>query len=192
MNFLAHIYLSGDDPELMVGNFIGDFVKGNQFADFNQRVQDGITLHRSIDAYTDSHEVVRQSKERLRKKYRHYAGVIVDIYYDHFLAAEWDNYHATALEPYVDEAYQTILGFGEMLPQRVHHMLKYMIPQNWLVSYRDLDGIGQALAGLSRRTKFNSNMEHSIEDLEQYYDEFGEEFRTFFEDLRDHVKKSGL
>src|SRR5690349_12341831 len=99
MNFLAHIFLSGDDPEIMVGNFIGDFVKGRNLDDrFSSGIVKGIELHRAIDEYTDSHPVVAQSKNRLRPKYRHYAPVIVDVFYDHFLAKNWKNYHPTSLE----------------------------------------------------------------------------------------------
>ena len=84
MNFLAHIYLSGEDTPLMIGNFIGDFVKGNEYKNFPADIQNGVLLHREIDSYTDSHEIVLESKKRLREKYRHYSGVITDIFYDHY------------------------------------------------------------------------------------------------------------
>ena len=98
MNFLAHLYLSGDNEQIIVGNFIGDFVKGrNALQTFDPTIALGIELHRAIDQFTDTHPVVRSSKDRLRPKYRHYAGVIVDIFYDHFLARKWNDYHKTPL-----------------------------------------------------------------------------------------------
>ena len=190
MNFLAHVYLSGENKEVMVGNFIGDFVKGNQMNLFDLQVRAGIILHRSIDAYTDSHPVVTKSKSRLRKKYRHYAGVIVDVFYDHFLAANWKDYHHTELVDYTHQTYSILLDHGDILPQRVHYMLGYMMEQNWLLSYSEIDGIGKALSGLSRRTRFNSKMNESVIDLEAYYDEFESEFREFFEDLRVHSENT--
>ena len=99
MNFLAHLYLSGNDPLVRLGNFIGDFVKGRDLADrYEPAIVKGIELHRAIDEFTDQHAIVKQSKMRLRPKYRHYAPVIVDIFYDHFLAAGWDN-HSEQLLP---------------------------------------------------------------------------------------------
>ena len=192
MNFLAHIYLSGDSPKIMVGNFIGDFVKGNQLQSYEEDIQLGIRVHRAIDSYTDSHKVVKQSKVRLSEKYRHYSGVIVDVYYDHFLAKNWERFHNDPLEVYVKESYSTILSYDEILPKQVKRMLSYMIPQNWLVSYRDLDGIGQALTGLSKRTTFDSGMEFAINDLKEHYEEFESEFLNFFEDLREHVKNPDI
>ena len=188
MNFLAHLYLSGESEPIMIGNFIGDFVKGNKINDYDEEIIRGIRMHRAIDAYTDKHEVVKMSKSKL-SRYRHYAGVITDIYYDHFLAANWDMYHSEELKNYVDRSYELMVDNQEILPDRVNHMLKYMIPQNWLLSYREVEGIGEALQGLSRRTKFDSGMEHAIEDLSEHYDTFEEEFHMFFSDLMDYAAR---
>src|SRR5277367_1527199 len=101
MNFLAHLYLSGDNPKIKTGNFIGDFVKGKNLADrFEKDIAKGIVLHREIDWFTDRHPVVKQSKDRLREKYRHYSGVIVDVFYDHFLARNWINYSSKSLSDF--------------------------------------------------------------------------------------------
>jgi acyl carrier protein phosphodiesterase len=187
MNFLAHIYLSGDNEKLMIGNFIGDFVKGNQFNDFESEIGRGIVLHRAIDEYTDQHEVVSRSKDKLRKKYRHYSGVIVDVYYDHFLANNWLDYHTVPLNPFTTTTYQTIQKYDEILPKGAKYMLPYMINNNWLLNYAKKEGISRALSGMSRRTKFDSKMDESIVDLEKHYEEFESEFKLFFEDLRHFV-----
>src|SRR5690606_17104395 len=104
MNFLAHVYLSGDNPKIMVGNFIGDFVKGGRLSErFEKDIARGIELHRAIDDFTDSHAVVLKSKERLRPKYRHYSPVIVDMFYDHILARHWNDYHPQSLPAFAEE-----------------------------------------------------------------------------------------
>ncbi|MEL7146787.1 MAG: ACP phosphodiesterase, partial [Bacteroidota bacterium] len=163
---MAHIYLSGDDLPLMIGNFIADFVKGKEYDRFPPDVQEGIQLHRSIDHYTDTHSIVMASKERLRSKYRHYAGVITDIYYDHFLAKNWSIFHPEALEPFTLSFYGHMDAHRSELPDKVNYVLYHMKRDNWLFHYRTLDGIGKALHGISRRTKFDSKMDESIQDLE--------------------------
>ncbi len=183
MNFLAHIYLSGEDTSLMIGNFIGDFVKGNDYKRYPAEVQNGILLHREIDSYTDSHEVVLESKIRLREKYRHYSGVITDIFYDHFLANNWSQYHETDLKQFTHQFYDTMEDQRPNLPDNVNYVLFHMKRDNWLYQYRTLEGIGKALYGLSRRTKFNSKMDESIKDLERDYELYEDEFYRFFPDL---------
>ena len=106
MNYLAHILLSGDNPEIIIGNFMADSIKGKQYKIYPEQVQIGVLLHRHIDTFTDNHHIVRQSTKRLHKKYSHYSGVIVDIFYDHFLAKNWDLYSAIPLDLFVQEVYQ--------------------------------------------------------------------------------------
>ena len=108
MNFLAHIYLSGDNDLVTIGNFIADGVKGNDYKKFPEELQTGILLHRAIDTYTDAHDTVKQSTRRLHQRYSHYSGVIVDILYDHFLAKNWDNYSNIPLAIYAERFYDSL------------------------------------------------------------------------------------
>jgi acyl carrier protein phosphodiesterase len=189
MNFLAHLYLSGDNQKIMVGNFIGDFVKGKAALEkFETEILWGIELHRSIDAFTDTNDIVTLSKNRLRPKYRHYSGVIVDVFYDHFLAANWNFYDKEALPDYARKAYKIINSFDAILPKEVKSLLPYMINGNWLVSYAETQGINQALTGMSRRTPYLSRMDEASTDLVRYYDEFKKEFDLFFPELIAHCK----
>ena len=183
MNFLAHIFLSENDDKVMVGNFIADSVKGKSMHDFPDEIKTGIKLHRFIDSYTDSHPIVEESKRRLRENYRKYAGVIVDVFYDHFLAVHWDQYHQETLEPFVESTYRTLLDHNEILPDKTQFMLPYMVKHNWLLSYRETLGIGRALSGLARRTSFQSNMEYAVGDLERHYSAYEKEFSSFFPEL---------
>lgn len=189
MNFLAHLYLSGDNTSVMLGNFIGDFVKGkNLIEKVGSEMAKGIELHREIDFFTDQHPIVRESKKRLRPKYRHYSGVIVDVFYDHYLAKNWKDYHHQLLPDYANRVYNLIQKNNALLPERVNMMMPYMIKGNWLVNYATLDGIHRTLSGMTRRTPYESKMDESISDLTENYEEFKTEFITFFPELRKHCK----
>jgi len=187
MNFLAHIYLSGDNPRVMVGNFIGDFVKGrNLLQQFDEEVAFGVELHRSIDYYTDHHPVVKLSKSRLWNGYRHYAAVLIDVFYDHFLSRYWENFSNVPLSQYSANAYAVLKSFDTVLPEGVRQLLPYMTRQNWLLNYGNFDGLQQTLNGMARRTSHNSKMERSVADLKQDYDAFKKEFDQFFPELIQH------
>jgi acyl carrier protein phosphodiesterase len=190
MNFLAHIYLSGTNPKTMVGNFIGDFVKGrNVLEQFEADIAKGIELHRSIDEFTDHHPVVQISKMRLRPKYRHYAAVIVDIFYDHLLSRFWSNYHSEPLQNFSHGVYKILQQHQHVLPMPVKSLLPYMIRDNWLLNYGTFDGIEKALTGISRRARHDSHMDESIHDLREYYESFKSEFELFFPDLKKHSEQ---
>ncbi len=183
MNYLAHIYLSGEDEQLKIGNFIADSVKGRKFIGFPEKVKNGIILHRAIDTFTDSHPVVKKSVHRLFPVYSHYSAVIVDILYDHYLAANWDEYSNVPLEKYVAEFYELLNENFEVLPKRVKQFLPYMIRDNWLLNYATIEGIGKILFQMDQRTKNRSQMQLATKELKLYYSEFEEEFRSFFTDL---------
>lgn len=188
MNFLAHIYLSGNDTELTIGNFIADSVKGNKLLDYPERIKQGIVLHRKIDSYTDRHSIVKQSVSRLFPKYGHYSTVIVDILYDHFLAANWLNYSDIPLDIFVKDFYNLLEDHHEILPNRVQQFLPYMIRDNWLLSYATISGIGTVLHQMNQRTKNRSKMNFAVIELETYYQEFHSEFSSFFEELEIYTK----
>lgn len=184
MNFLAHAYLSGSDNKILVGNFIGDFIKGKQaLLALEAGIAKGVEFHRAIDAYTDNHAVVHASKNRLRPKYRHYSGVIVDVFYDHFLAANWQTYHRKQLSDFAAATYTTIQSFSDILPTRFKGMFPYMIRSNWLVSYAQPEAIRRTLSGMASRTPYTSRMEEAHADLKDHYDAFLTEFEAFFPDL---------
>lgn len=183
MNFLAHIYLSGEDEGVTIGNFIADGIKGKRYQKYPQTIQKGILLHRAIDSYTDSHPTVRKSTKRLHENYGHYSGVIVDILYDHFLAKNWKDYSDVPLNVYVDKFYETLRNSYEILPSRIQRMMPYMISDNWLLSYATVQGISKILDQMNVRTKGISRMNFAVLELEEYYAEFEEEFTSFFAEL---------
>jgi acyl carrier protein phosphodiesterase len=183
MNFLAHIYLSGKDENLILGNFIADMVKGRQIEKYSPDVVKGIRLHRKIDEFTDTHPFVTRSKNRIRKKYRHYSGVVVDMFYDHFLAINWTDYSDESLEIFVQNAYNVLLKNYIILPRRAKFILPIMMGSNWLVNYADLHSLQRHMEGMARRTSFNSGMEDAVADLKKHYSEFRQDFAEFFPEL---------
>jgi acyl carrier protein phosphodiesterase len=184
MNFLAHIYLSGDNDLIKIGNFMADGIRGKHFESYPLDIQKGIILHRFIDTYTDSHPIFRESTKRLHENYHHYAGVIVDIFYDHFLAKNWKQYSDENLDDFTERFYQSLRDNFDVLSERTKGMMPYMINHNWLVSYQTVEGISQILTRMDSRTKNESKMRFAPNELTQFYTEFEQEFTTFFEDIK--------
>lgn len=183
MNYLAHIYLSGDREMITIGNFIADGIKGKKYKKYPRDIQIGILLHREIDTFTDAHKTFRKSTKRLHKKYGHYAGIIVDILYDHFLAKNWNLYSDVPLDNYVDSFYSSLEKHFELLPKRIQRLLPFMISDNWLLSYSTITGITKVLEGMNRRTENRSKMNHAVDELQEFYTEFETEFTIFFNEL---------
>ncbi|MFK7000042.1 acyl carrier protein phosphodiesterase [Flavobacterium oreochromis] len=188
MNFLAHIYLSGENELLKIGNFMADGVRGKEYTKFDLEIQKGILLHRFIDSFTDSHPVYRKSKHRLHENYGHYSGVIMDIFYDHFLAKNWLNYHSTPLNRYAEKFYESLQNNYSLLTTRTQKMLPYMIANNWLVSYSTLSGMEMILFQMDYRTQHRVNMPKAIHQLKEFYLLFEEEFTIFFDILINECK----
>lgn len=184
MNFLAHIYLSGDNDNVKIGNFMADAIKGKKYMEYSKEVQVGILLHRNIDSFTDKHPTVRISKDRLHSRYRHYDGVIIDILYDYFLAKNWSTYSNIPLNDYAQTFYTLLNSNYSILPNKVKYLLPYMIKDNWLYSYRTIEGIEKVLQGMNRRTNYKSQMDLAVEDLKIHHFDFENDFKIFFEDLR--------
>ena len=184
MNFLAHLYLSKNNPNIMIGNFIADHIKGNNYEGFSKEIQQGIFLHRAIDTYTDAHALVRKSKRRLHQRYGHYGGVIIDIFYDYFLAKNWAKYSEIPFDVFTDAVNKMFSEASDGLPIKSQEFIKYMIAYNLLFNYQFEDGIEKVLNGMNQRTKGKSKMNLAIEDLKELNKEFEEDFMLFFEDLR--------
>ncbi|SFU16573.1 Acyl carrier protein phosphodiesterase [Algoriphagus locisalis] len=184
MNYLAHAYLSFDQEEVLVGNFIGDFVKGKMMETFPLDVQNGIKLHREIDLFTDTHPLVRAGQSYLRPKFRHYSTVITDIFFDYFLAKNWSNYSQVPLEDFIQNTFTTLNQHRLLFPDRFTNMFQWMEKDNWLLKYREIKGIEQTLTGMSRRTRFESKMEIAHLALLEKEAEFQVIFFAFFEDLK--------
>lgn len=183
MNFLAHIYLSGEDDRITIGNFIADKIHGKAYKKYPFDIQKGILLHREIDTFTDAHPIVRQSTKRLHINYGHYSSVIVDILYDHFLAKNWKTYSTIPLKDFSVSFYNLLEESYEILPLRIQNLMPFMIADNWLLNYSKIEGVQRVLDGMNRRTKYKSKMNEATKELKIHYDEFEEEFTLFFDEL---------
>jgi len=187
VNYLAHLYLSFDNENIVVGNFMGDFVKGNQLQQYESQIQQGIKIHREIDHFTDNHPIIKQGRKRLIKDYRHYSGVIMDIYCDHFLAKNWERYADEELKNFSTRHYQLLNQHLAILPPRCQYLLSYMEAGDWLYQYQYMAGVQFALSGMASRTSFDSGMERATQNLGEYYEEFGAEFQEFFIEIVEHI-----
>jgi len=184
MNYLAHLALSGDDDLIKLGNFMADSVKGRSYLKYPEKIKNGIILHRRIDWFTDNDIIVKQSKKRLNSRYGHYKGVIIDIFYDHFLAKNWTNYSKTELNDFTQSFYNVLQDSYDLLPEKVKIVAPYIIKNDWLLSYATLEGIEKVLIGMNKRTQEKSQMHLAIHDLKANYDDFEKDFSLFFEKLR--------
>lgn len=168
----------------MIGNFIADHIRGNNYTKYSKEIQQGIFLHREIDTFTDAHKIVRKSKRRLHERYGHYDGVIIDIFYDYYLAKNWDKYSKIPLDVYTNSINNLFDEIKLELPVKSQNFIKYMIEYNILFNYQFEDGIERVLKGMNQRTKGKSQMDLAIEDLKILNKELEKDFTDFFEDLR--------
>ena len=189
MNYLAHVYLSGDSNEVKVGNFIGDYVKGTNFKQYTELVQKGILIHRNIDTFTDRHPIIRRSKSQLNPKYHKYSGIIIDIFYDHFLAKEWENFSQESLKKFVYYFYEVLILHFAILPRRVKQFLPIFILNNWLESYLTIEGIGIVLHRMTKRTSLPDYTKFAIDELSSNYEKYRADFYDFFPKLIQFVEE---
>ena len=187
MNYLAHIYLSYENDQIKIGNFIADFIQGNKYKHLPKEIQKGILLHRKIDSFTDANKIVRLSKRRLHKRYGHYDGIIIDIFMDHFLAKNWKNYSEIPLHKYEEDFILLLENNKEILPKKVVQIIPFLKEQHWLSSYANLQGIEKTLIGVNKRTKGVSKMNEAINDLKENYTIFEQDFFRFFTELENYV-----
>ncbi|MEN8225031.1 MAG: ACP phosphodiesterase [Bacteroidota bacterium] len=190
MNFLAHAFLSGSNDDILIGNFIADAVKGNNANKFREGIHKGIILHREIDHFTDHHPVFIRSKNRIVEEYGKFAAVVIDIYYDHFLAVDWEKYADNDISEFAVHVYGLMLSNYSILPLKSRRILPFMIIHNWLVGYSRLKDLQWVFNGMSRRSrKYDSGMENAVESLKCDYENFKSDFGEFFPDMIKHASE---
>ena len=191
MNFLAHAFLSFGIPEITVGNLISDFVKGKKRYDYPHRIQHGISLHRSIDDFTDTHAVTHRARVVFKEAYGLYSGPIIDVVYDYFLANDPVNFAgARQLADFAQKTYTDIAGWQNILPERFARMFHYMRSQDWLFNYRGREGLYNSLHGLARRAKYMGEADRAIRLFEEGYDELARCYAAFFPELKDFALRT--
>jgi len=183
MNFLAHLYLSGEDSEIMIGNFIADSVKGRSYNRFKPKIQQGILLHRKIDSYTDKHKITRELSTFLRPGYNKHSGIVIDIFYDHFLSINWEKFAQKPLTKYIRSCHRILLRNILILPSDIKGFLPILIARRRLQSYSKIEGIENVLELMSKYTSLPASSQFAIEILKENYLLFNAKFLEFFEDL---------
>jgi len=190
MNWLAHLFLSDDDAEHRIGNVIADWVKGAGRAQFSAGVQRGFISHRQIDLYTDAHPVVARSRARIEPPFKRYAAVLVDVFYDHFLAVDWSRYCATPFAGWVAGVYEQLAAYCCHLPEPVRAGLQRMATEDWLTAYASLEGIAMTLTRMSRWLSRPNLLGAAAPQLSAHYAGLREDFHCFFPQLQNHVQRA--
>jgi len=195
MNYLAHLYLAQDSDESIIGNLLGDFIKGSLENIENREIARGITTHRKVDLYTDRHEKIIESKRLISQKRKRFAGIIIDVSFDHFLSRNWSLYSESELKDFISDIYTTLTNHKNLLPPKLQMFLPRMIEEDWLGSYIHLDGIGLTLDRISRRIarrfKRGSVLHGAVEEIESNYTTLEENFKEFFPDVIKFVDEQG-
>lgn len=190
MNYLAHAFLSFNEPAILVGNMISDFVKGKAKYSYPENIQKGINLHRAIDSFTDSHIATQQAKIYFKPVVGLYAGAFVDVVYDHFLAIDKNQFaNNIALEKFAENVYQTLQANISFLPEKFKNMLPYMQQQNWLYNYQYNWGIDKSFQGLVRRAKYLDSSQKAFEIFEKNYVALNTCYQLFFQDVKSFSEK---
>ena len=190
MNTLAHLYLSGDDPDLLLGNFIGDSVRGDDFLQLEYRVQQGVLLHRKIDRFTDQHVIFKHICSIMRDGFGRYAPVVADVFLYHFLARDLERFNTYSLKEYVQWAQGLLAPRIEGCPERSRRYFHYLSTTNTLVNYQSIEGICSTLLQMSKRTRFKSGMENAKSVLTSCYEELEENFEIFFPEVVEFASAS--
>ena len=191
MNYLSHIYLSGKSEEIILGNFIGDYVKGRQFLMYPPNVAKGIFLHRQIDSFTDSHPVINECTVKLRPGFGKHSGVVVDIFLDHFLAINWQQYSFEKLSTFTKRFHTLLLSNFTHLPPQVKKFIPFLIQNNRLQSYATFEGIEKTLRIMGQHTSLPAESEFALKILEAEYQFFNGAFNLFFPDIIQFVETTG-
>ena len=188
MNFLAHLYLSGNNEKLMVGNFIGDYIKGQKYKNYSGAVKQGILLHRQIDTFTDSHLKFREAKKLLVSEFGLYSGVVIDLFYDHLLAKNWSEYSNISLRDFTKKAHSVLLSNFFILPKRVQGFLPIIVHKRRLESYATIDGIEKALEIMGNYTTLPKKSGIAVKILKSNLPYFENNFICFMKDIISFVE----
>jgi acyl carrier protein phosphodiesterase len=183
VNYLFHLYLSGDDPDVLTGNFMGDFVKGPLLDRYPPRLRLGLQLHRSIDSYAQKHPLFTRSRQRLAPVFGLYRGILVDLYYDHFLATSWSQHSSSPLGRYLKRVRGEIEARSIYLPERLQGLVP-VIFEDMIPSYLDADGVGTALTRMSRRVRRSNPLAGGGAELKRHYQGLREDFLGFLPEVR--------
>lgn len=183
MNWLAHLYLSDPNPAFRIGNLLPDIVPASELVDLKPEFRRGVEQHHRIDSFTDKHAIVRQSINRVAPPFRRYAGILTDVFYDHFLARQWDSFSSVALSDFVEEVHASFESHRADIPPVAYLRLEQIRAGNFLSSYGELSGVALTLERISRRLSRPVPLGDAVSVLEENYELFQSDFSVFFPEL---------
>ena len=189
MNYLSHLFLSENNEESIIGNLLGDFVKGKLTDNFSAGILKGIKTHRKVDSYTDKHPVVRETRRLISDERKKYAGVLVDIFFDHFLSVYWDSYSDTDYEEFIDSTYFILLKYRDIYPETGKILIPRIVEKDWLRKYRSFDGLKLVFERMTLRVKRQNPLVGSEAELLENYSAIEKNFELFFPDLIKYVEE---
>lgn len=190
MNFLAHLYLSGESDEIKLGNFMGDYVKGNKYLSFPENIQTGILMHRQIDTFTDNHPIVKECSKLLKPAYNRYSGIIIDLFFDHFLASQWEEYSSISLKEFAHKTHRLLFKNFLILPGQVKQFLPFLVKNKRLMSYASIDGIIRSIEIMSNYTSLPEENGFAREILVDHYQLLNKQFKTFFQEITNFIEEN--
>ncbi|NBC82969.1 MAG: DUF479 domain-containing protein [Bacteroidetes bacterium] len=189
MNFLAHLYLSGDDDEVKLGNFCGDFLKGNSYRSYPDKFQTGVQLHRSIDSFTDSHPIVKNCKLLFAEKFHKYSGVVIDLAFDHFLSQSWPLFSSLPLSGFIEQTHEILATNIDKLPRGAQKIIPNFIQKRWIETYASTSGLELVFSRMSIRTSLPSYPGFAIKVIRENYNFLLDEFINFFLQIIKYVNR---
>lgn len=192
MNYLAHLFLGGDEPLQRLGGLMADFTRGRLETlakQYPAKVMHGIAVHRQVDCFTDMHNHVARSKRRFSPPRRRYAGIIVDVLHDHYLSRHWRRYTDVSREAFIEDAYQLLRDNQHYLPERMQRVAPMMIEQDWLGGYQHIEALGMVYERMSRRLRHPNTLGNAIEEVQAHYSELEQDFENFFPDVLAHANR---
>lgn len=188
MNYLAHFLLASDQSNARLGGFLADFVRGDDKQRYSKEIQYEIHIHKLIDAYTDSHPVVLNAKKLVEEKKRRYMGIVLDVFYDHKLAQNWNSYSNVSLSEFTQQTYRLLQDNHTLLPKNIREFVPFLIQEDWLTTYKDMRGFAKTVHRLSRRLSKGEMLVNCISDVEEQYSAFSVGFDEFFPQLIEYVQ----
>jgi len=189
MNYLSHLFLAEDTDESKIGNLLGDFVKGRLNDDFSPEIIKGIKTHRKIDFFTDSHDTIKETKRLISPERRKYSGVLVDIFFDHFLTVQWERYSDKDFDLFIVDTYKILLKYQDIYPLKGKALIPRIVQKDWLRKYGDFDGLSLVFERMSERVKRKNPLKGSEQELRDNYSEIEKNFNIFFPEIIKFVEE---
>ncbi len=189
MNYVAHQVLSFSNENLQIGNLLGEVIKGKDYEIYPKEIQQGVLLHRFIDSFTDSHEIVKECSAIFHETQGKFSPIIIDVIFDYFLIKNWSLYNSVDFLTFKNDCYTTFRNINITIPEKLQNILFYLLKYDWFVNYSTLEGIHQTLSNIGKRTKFDNQLNQSIDIIKENLPFLEKKFLAFFPELEDNCRQ---